>query len=152
MNYENNLLQTLIDCLFVLVEVKKKPNSPSLFPITAVILIACVGIFCGCGIICHNFQRQPELSIHSDQIRRTARQLNPANLNPMRNANNTPNNQSNSESVNHPLQLRSESRTSSKFDSLLYDEPPPKYEDAIKDYPSEIIIDSQVNMLEVSKS
>lgn len=48
-----------------------------------------------------------------------------------------------SESRNHPPLLRSASQTSSKYDEgLLYDEPPPKYEDAIKDYPTVLVLTS----------
>ena len=124
----------------------KKPKSTPLFPISAVILIACIGIFCGCGIICHNFRRQPELSMSVEQLRRQPRGANAnSNATQARNgANNAPNNSNASESQTHPPLLRSESRTSSKYDSLLYDDPPPKYEDAIKDYPSEIVITSPV--------
>lgn len=123
----------------------KKPKSTPLFPITAVILIACIGIFCGCGIICHNFRRQPELSLSVDQLRRAPRN-SVANNNAatVRNTTGASNNSNALESHNHPPLLRSESR-SSKYDSLLYDDPPPKYEDAVKDFPSEIVISPDIN-------
>lgn len=123
-----------------------------MFPITAVILIACIGIFCGCGIICHNFRRQPELSLSVEQLRRTSRAQNSNNVTSQaRNvSNNAPNHPSALESQSHPPLLRSESRASSnKHDSLLYDDPPPKYEDAIKDFPSEIVITPVVSIQSV---
>lgn len=126
--------------LFLYIEIKK-PKSTPLFPISAVILIACIGIFCGCGIICHNFRRQPELSVSVEQLRRPPQRNSNPNAAQARNAPNAPNNSNVSESQNHPPLLRNESRNS-KDDSLLYDDPPPKYEDAIKDYPSEIVVTS----------
>ncbi|KAI7695240.1 hypothetical protein SSS_01521 [Sarcoptes scabiei] len=51
------------------VNVKKSRKSTPLFPMTAIILIACIGIFCGCGIICHNFRSHPELSNMNNAIR-----------------------------------------------------------------------------------
>lgn len=102
------------------------------------ILIACIGIFCGCGIICHNFRRQPELSLSVEQLRRTPRTQSSSGSQTRNMANNSTNNSHALESQNPPL-IRNESR-SSKYDSLLFDDPPPKYEDAIKDYPSEIIV------------
>lgn len=122
----------------------KKPKSTPLFPITAVVLIACIGIFCGCGIICHNFRRQPELSVSVDQLR--GRPVRPPNGGAAQarsggGVNASANNAS--ESRNHPPLLRSASQTSSKYDEgLLYDEPPPKYEDAIKDYPTVLVLTS----------
>lgn len=149
--HNNNNLCNLKANLFL--AMKKKPNTTSLFPVTAIILIACVGIFCGCAIICHNFRRQPELSIDVDHIRRTTRPNHPAAVARAANNNTAPNAEQ-AVIIQHPPLLRSESRSSSKYDSLLFDDPPPKYEDAIKDYPSEIIVDSQFNRpsLQVLKS
>ena len=112
-----------------------------MFPITAVILIACIGIFCGCGIICHNFRRQPELSLNVEQLRRPARNQNTASNNAhFRNLPNGSNNANSLQSQSHPPLLRNDSHSSSsKYDSVLYDDPPPKYEDAIKDFPSEFV-------------
>ncbi|XP_075676824.1 uncharacterized protein LOC113799524 [Dermatophagoides pteronyssinus] len=136
--------------------VKKPKKSTPLFPMTAIVLIACIGIFCGCGIICHNFRRQPELSVSIDHIERYAsgrRQasnhhhgdLHHSNLaSSSRTNNNSRNNSSDPDMplTNPPLLQPDSHSISSKYDSLMYDDPPPPYEDAINEYHDSVVIES----------
>lgn len=121
--------------------IKKSRKSTPLFPMTAIIIIACVGIFCGCGIICHNFRRHAlDLELNTEHMRRCPRIMN-NNVGPNRQNRTLRNDNSVMEPI--PRLLRTESQSSSsKYDSILFDDPPPKYEDAIKEYPTEIIIQS----------
>ncbi|KAF7494775.1 hypothetical protein SSS_01521 [Sarcoptes scabiei] len=124
--------------------VKKSRKSTPLFPMTAIILIACIGIFCGCGIICHNFRSHPELSNMNNAIRNRNHRYPRRRSNSASRQTNDHIITADSSETAGPSLLRAGSLSgSSKFDSIIiYDEPPPRYEDAIKGYPDAIVIDS----------
>lgn len=137
----------------------KKPKSTPIFPLTAVLLIVVIAVCCGCGILCHNFYRSPMMAMSTEprrsmlEIQRNrlrAQQTTSGGIGRLSTSSSRNNGGAGNTAVGGSSRTNRNNSdtisTSSKFeDEMFYDEPPPKYEDAIKDYPTEVVVDSQTH-------
>lgn len=138
----------------------KKPKSTAIFPLTAVLLIIVIAVCCGCGILCHNFYRSPMMAMNNEhrrgmadvqRSRLRAHQASSGGVGGVGRSSTASgrNNGGGGDgaaggSSNTNRNSSDNVSASSKFDDdMFYDEPPPKYEDAIKEYPTEVVVDSQ---------